>query len=74
MSSLQPLIERMDAMADAVQIMARMMGTRLTHGQMCERLGVCSSTLTTRVKNGTVPRPTDGKWLLSEVLEWETRR
>jgi predicted DNA-binding transcriptional regulator AlpA len=52
----------------------RIMGTRLSRQGMAERLDISISTLMRRVKNGTAPRPNaDGKWLLSEVLEWESK-
>ncbi|MFV0677883.1 hypothetical protein [Variovorax sp. tm] len=52
----------------------RMRGLRLTRAEMCERLGVTSHTITFRVRRGELPRPgADGKWLLSEVIEWEGR-
>lgn len=63
---------RMEKLTSAVLLMARTMGTRLTRADMCERLGVCSKTLTAHVRAKKVPTPgTDGKWLLSEVVEWE---
>lgn len=53
---------------------ARVRGLRLTRAEMCERLGVTSHTITYRVRRGELPRPSaDGKWLLSEVIEWEGR-
>ncbi|MFV0678590.1 helix-turn-helix transcriptional regulator [Variovorax sp. tm] len=52
----------------------RTRGLRLTRAEMCERLGVTSHTITYRVRRGEMPRPgADGKWLLSEVIEWERR-
>ena len=56
------------------QMIARLHGERLTREEMCDRLRVVGKTLTDRVRRGVVPAPcTDGKWLLSEVLEWESR-
>ena len=46
---------------------------RLSREDMCERLDIGRNTLTRRIENGKVPRPgADGKWLLSDVVEWET--
>lgn len=42
--------------------------------EMADRLGVSTATLDRRVKAGTVPRPVNGKWLLSEVREWEMQQ
>ena len=69
------IAERIDSLTSAVLLLARIQGTRLTRADMCERLGVCGKTLTERVRAGKAPKPgTDGKWLLSEVVEWETQR
>lgn len=66
------MIERLDRLTSAVLHMAKSTGSRLSRADMCERLGICSKTLTERVRTKKVPSPgTDGKWLLSEVVEWE---
>ncbi|WP_431276208.1 helix-turn-helix transcriptional regulator [Variovorax ureilyticus] len=68
------ILQRLDKMTAAVVQMAKMTGARLTRAQMLERLGVSSNTFTARVRSGQVPKPcSDGKWLLSEVIEWESR-
>lgn len=51
--------------------MNRLLGVRLDHTAMAQRLGVTTRTLYNRVKAGSVPLPKEGKWLLAEVLEWE---
>ena len=63
-------------MTSAMQLMATMLGTRLNHNQLAERLGIHRNTLRQRLaSDGTMPRPgSDGKWLLSEVIEWEQRQ
>ena len=56
-----------------VQIV-RVRGLRLKRAEMCERLGVTSHTITYRMRRGELPKPgADGKWLLSDVIEWEGR-
>jgi predicted DNA-binding transcriptional regulator AlpA len=68
------ILERLDNLTAAFITLARMTGARLSRVQMCERLGVSSNTLTARVRKGDVPTPgKDGKWLLSEVVDWESR-
>ncbi len=68
------ILQRFDLLASAFFQLAKLSGARLTRAQMCERLGVSSNTLTARVRKGDVPTPgKDGKWLLSEVVEWELR-
>lgn len=66
------MAERLEKLTSAVLFMAKNNGTRLSRADMCERLGVCSKTLTERVRKHKVPAPgNDGKWLLSEIVEWE---
>lgn len=69
------LLERIDALTAAVMTMARIQGTRLSRAQLCERLGIHRNTLRTRAADRSFPKPdASGKWLLSEVLEWERQR
>ena len=68
------ILERLDSLTAAFVAMAKLTGARLTRAQMCERLQISGKTLTDRVRRGLVPTPgKDGKWLLSEVVEWESR-
>ena len=50
-----------------------LLGTRINKTAMAERLGITLGTLQSRIKRGDVPAPgRDGKWLLADVLEWES--
>ena len=72
---LERVGEELSQLRSAVMLMARQKGTRLTRAQVCERIGRCSKTLTVMVRRGDFPSPADdGRWLLSEILEWESRR
>lgn len=70
------LLERIDKMASAMQLMATMLGTRLNKEQLATRMGIHRNTLAKRLaQESTFPRPgKDGKWLLSEVIDWEQRQ
>ena len=70
------LLNRLEQMTSAMQLMAAMLGTRLDRGQLAERMGIHRNTLAKRLATDTrFPRPgSDGKWLLSEVIEWEQRQ
>lgn len=70
------LLHRLEKMTSAMQLMAAMLGTRLDRAQLADRLGVHRNTLRQRLASDTsFPRPgRDGKWLLSEVIEWEQRQ
>ena len=70
------LLDRIDKMTSAMQLMAAMLGTRLDRGQLAERMGIHRNTLAKRLSTATrFPRPgSDGKWLLSEVIAWEQRQ
>lgn len=74
-STEMQLIAEVRQLKSAVQFMASMLGTRLDRGQLAERLGIHRNTLAKRLATDrTIPRPgSDGKWLLSEVIEWEQR-
>lgn len=66
------LVQRIDALTKAVQHLAQVNGARLTKAQLAERLGCHRNTLRTRVATKGFPKPcADGKWLLSEIIEWE---
>lgn len=70
--AIQELRKDVRVLTDLVAAMADMIGPRVTRAQMLERLRVSSNTLTAGVSNGRYPKPAnDGKWLLSEVIEWE---
>lgn len=58
------LLERIDRLASAVQLMAAMLGTRLDREQFAQRLGVHRHTLRARLAvDRTMPRPgRDGRW------------
>jgi hypothetical protein len=65
------ILERFDRME---RLITRLLGERLTRDEMLARLRVSSNTLTHRVRHKLVPSPgSDGKWLLAEVLEWESQ-
>ena len=73
--SEEALLEALDRITGAVVLVAKTFGTRVSRPQMCERLGICSKTLTERVRSGVVPAPEfDGKWLLWRLVEWEMVR
>lgn len=63
-------------LTSAVQHLSACLGTRLSREQMCDRIGVHRNTLARYMDQDTsFPRPgKDGKWLLSEVIEWEQHR
>lgn len=66
------LLQRIDALTRAVQHLAQTQGTRLTREQLAQRLGCHRNTLRARVAAKGFPKPcSDGKWLLSEIIEWE---
>ena len=75
MTNEAALMQRIDALTSAVQFMATSMGQRLTRAQLGQRMNVHRNTLARIIKDPRFPTPdTTGKWLLSEIIEWETRR
>ena len=66
------LLQRIDALTKAVQHLAQTQGARLNKEQLAQRLGCHRNTLRVRVAAKGFPTPcADGKWLLSEIIEWE---
>lgn len=64
----------LERFASLERLILKLHGERLTRTQMLSRLGITSKTLTEWVRAKKVPEAcSDGKWLLSEVLEWEAR-
>ena len=62
------------SLRETVLTLMRYVGPRLSREQICTRLSITRTTLTRRVATGQFLRPmADGKWLLSEVVEWEAR-
>lgn len=71
-SEAQLILRRLDMMEMNI---ARLVGSRLTRAQVCDRLGIHRNTLANYIKDRNFPTPgSDGKWLLSEVLDWEARK
>lgn len=69
------LLARIDQLTQAVQHMATLTGARLTREQVCQRLDVHRNTLARYIAERNFPTPgQDGKWLLAEVIDWETRK
>ena len=69
------MMQRIEQLTTAVQSLTAMMGARLSRQQLCERLGIHRNTLARRMTEPGFPLPaSDGKWLLSEVIEWEKNR
>lgn len=68
------IANELQALREAVLLMARVQGTRLTRQQLAERLGVSTATIARRLKSDRhFPRPDGlGTWLLSDVIEWES--
>ena len=75
MSEIEELKKEVSRLTDAVIMMAQAKGDRLTTAQVTERVGRCRQTIMAMVRRGDFPEPcNDGRWLLAEVLEWESRK
>lgn len=71
---LQQVAMELAALRRDLASLHREHGTRLTRVEVCERLGIHRNTLRTYRDERGFPAPCkDGKWLLSEVIEWEHR-
>jgi hypothetical protein len=68
------VLDRIEKLTQAVQQLSASMGTRLTRTQLRNRLGVSDNTLRKReVLPGFPPRDSFGRFLLSDVIAWESR-
>ena len=71
---IDELMQRLDLLTMAVMTMAKMSGDRLTRTEVCTRLGIHRNSVNNYIENKDFPKPTrDGRWLLSEVMQWETQ-
>ena len=69
------IIQRLELLTNTVQTLTTLLGARLTRAQLSERLGIHRNTLSKRLLEPGFPLPgKDGKWLLSDVIEWERNR
>ena len=70
---VQTLHQTVEVLTDATTEVTKNLGTRLTRTEVRKRLGVSNYTLNQRMARKAFPRPgKDAKWLLSEIIEWET--
>lgn len=75
MTTLEALDQKMNLVLDALKLMAQAKGERLTTAQVTERIGRTRQTIMAMVRRGDFPEPcNDGRWLLAEVLEWESKK
>lgn len=74
-SELEALREEVGSLREAVKLLARIKGERLTTAQVEERIGRTRQTIMAMVRRGDFPSPCkDGRWLLADVLEWEAKK
>lgn len=74
-AELEALRNQVNALTNAVTLMARVKGERLTTIQVQERIGRTRQTIMKMVRHGDFPEPcTDGRWLLSDILEYESAK
>lgn len=76
MTTTEAMEAKIEVLTYAVQYLCLQLCGRLTRQQFAERMGVHRNTLSNMLaRDRSMPRPgKDGKWLLSEVMDWEIRR
>lgn len=73
--NMQREIDELRKLRSEVEEVRKMLRMRLTRQQVCERLGVHRNTLASYIRDGRFPPPSrDGRWSLTDVLEWERVR
>ena len=73
MTEIAELRQDVRSLQQMISVLCNQMGARLNREQMCDRYKVSRNTLTRMIETGKVPRPVNGKWLLSEVVEWDLK-
>lgn len=69
------LARKLDAINASIKLLARARGERLTRKEMSERLGITTKTLLKYQREKRIPLPdAQGRWLLEEVIEWESHQ
>ena len=69
------ITSQLKMLTDAVLLLTRQQGTRLSQADLCERLGIHRATLARYRTDRAFPRPDkSGKWLLADVVKWEMER
>jgi predicted DNA-binding transcriptional regulator AlpA len=72
MTTETALAQQVALLTKAVEAMAQNLGTRLSTAQLCARMGIHRNTLAKRRLEPGFPKPDlSGKWLLSEIIQWE---
>lgn len=73
-TQIAELSAKIDVLTGVVRALCNQSGARITRTQLAERLGVHRNTITNmQERDRRMPRPgKDGKWLLSDVIAWET--
>ncbi len=67
-------LQKLDRLTEAVAMLARTQGARLTRQEVQDRLRISSPTLRQRIRDGQFPPPnSDGKWMLADIIHWEAR-
>lgn len=66
---------RLSRLEPALIALTKAIAPRLDRAQLAERFGIHRNALRVRLdRDRSFPRPgADGRWLLSEVMEWELR-
>ena len=73
-ATIEEVRQELKGLRETVLTLCKFIGPHLSRDQMCTRYQVSRNTLARMIETGKVPRPVNGKWLLSEVVEWETKK
>ena len=69
---VEQLLKRLDQLTSAIVLMTKASNHMLTRHEVCERLRIHRNSLATYMADKDFPTPAkSGKWLLSEVMQWE---
>ncbi|MDR0216119.1 MAG: hypothetical protein LBJ15_19275 [Comamonas sp.] len=73
-NQIAELSAKIEILTGAVRALCNQAGARIGRQQLADRLGVHRNTVANMLeRDRRMPRPSrDGKWLLADVIAWET--
>jgi predicted DNA-binding transcriptional regulator AlpA len=68
------LVEIAQDLKEIRALLSGIVDRHISRKELADRLGVSAATLDRRVKAKSVPLPVDGRWPLSQIIEWESQK
>lgn len=72
--SMQALTHQVQQLIGTVHLLANQLSPWLTMADMCTRFKCSRKTIDAKEQRGEIPQRTHGRWLLTEVIEFQNLR